>query len=732
MSRLLMYGIKQQKRKGVTLGFETYVAPTGFDRTAQAVDIYAVFNAYYKTNLEAKWIYSVVNTATTSVLSAGSSYRYGYTNGGVDYVTDLNTTTQLSQAYNSSNVTTINVDDTSSFPATGSVYIGTGNIFIYTSKTATSFSGVGQAIYQADNAIVSLRNYTITWVAGSTKRWVIVNTPQQVAIGCTVVTTENSEWLYCGNMISYVFTAYCAKLKWIHIHALSNITQYVSRAHSLNPLMEGQLYLSSSATAIQGTDFCWGNAKLTGTITIPDTFTSLGNYAFSGCTLVTGLVLGNSLQAIGINAANNCPNLTGSLTIPNTVKSIGANAFSGDVKLTSLIFETTSTLTTIGAQAFHMCSFTNDLVIPPDVTSIGEAAFANSNFSSIDVSANSSRYHVHDSVLYQESNHLAIYSIKGNANTITFESDTTRIGAYCCYDNARTGTLSLPASLTSVGQYAFYSTDFTGTLTIPDSCTTIETYAFAYCKFTGLVLETTTSSLTSIGPKVFQGTNTFKGALVLPDSLLTIGADCFYLGGSAFTSFHVGSSITSLGDLAYFINFASITSITGGSTAYPVSDNVLYFGKVASRTANAYAGTLTFKSDTTSISCTGFTLRTGALVIPNSVTAIIANAFAGCGFTSISIGTGVTSIPRQMCYNCTALTGTLTLPSGVTSLGDFAFNNTAFTRVDSYCSTAPSITGTPFDNDAMELHIPTGGGTGYGVAPWTTAAIFTQPAIADL
>lgn len=123
----------------------------------------------------------------------------------------------------------------------------------------------------------------------------------------------------------------------------------------------------------------------------------------------------------------------------------------------------------------------------------------------------------------------------------------------------------------------------------------------------------------------------------------------------------------------------------------------------------------------------------GTLTIPDTVTSIGTNAFGGCTLlTSVSIGTGVTVIPASCFDGDTSLTGTLAIPSGITSIGNYAFRNNAWTRVDSFPSTAPTIGTSPFDNDAMALHIPTGGGTGYGVAPWTTAAIFTQPPVADL
>ena len=61
-------------------------------------------------------------------------------------------------------------------------------------------------------------------------------------------------------------------------------------------------------------------------ITIPNSVTSIGDYAFVGCSSLTSITIPNSVTSIDRNAFAGCSSLT-SVTIPNSVTSIGNSAF---------------------------------------------------------------------------------------------------------------------------------------------------------------------------------------------------------------------------------------------------------------------------------------------------------------------------------------------------------------------------------------------------------------------
>ena len=127
------------------------------------------------------------------------------------------------------------------------------------------------------------------------------------------------------------------------------------------------LTLSENLTSIGNDSLSYGYG-FTGDLVIPDSVTSIGDYAFNDCAFDGSLTIGNSVTVIGVGAFSYCASLTGSLVIPDSV-------------------------TTIGDYAFQFCSGCTLLAIGNSVTSIGEAAFVDcSNLTEIYVNCPASSW----------------------------------------------------------------------------------------------------------------------------------------------------------------------------------------------------------------------------------------------------------------------------------------------------------------------------------------------------
>ena len=103
--------------------------------------------------------------------------------------------------------------------------------------------------------------------------------------------------------------------------------------------------------------------------TIPNSVTSIGNFAFAYCLGLTSITIPNSVTSIGEAAFAENPDLT-NITIPNNVISIGSSAFAACTGLTSVTIG--SSVASIGDHAFFACqnvqSITNCATTPQVVT----------------------------------------------------------------------------------------------------------------------------------------------------------------------------------------------------------------------------------------------------------------------------------------------------------------------------------------------------------------------------
>ena len=119
-------------------------------------------------------------------------------------------------------------------------------------------------------------------------------------------------------------------------------------------------------------DWAFYDCESLTSITIPCSVTSIGDHAFYYCTSLTSITILEGVTSIGSWAFYNCESLT-SITIPDSVTSIDDYAFNGCTSLTSITIP--DSVTSIGNHAFYNCTSLTSITIPDSVTSIDDSAF---------------------------------------------------------------------------------------------------------------------------------------------------------------------------------------------------------------------------------------------------------------------------------------------------------------------------------------------------------------------
>lgn len=107
-------------------------------------------------------------------------------------------------------------------------------------------------------------------------------------------------------------------------------------------------------------------------VTIPDNVTTIGNNAFCYCQHLTDVTIGDGVTTIGPRAFGQCFYLF-KVTLGNSVTTIGDSAFEACESMDGLVFP--ATLTSIGQYAFYSCLGLQEIIFHGSAPDIGYGAF---------------------------------------------------------------------------------------------------------------------------------------------------------------------------------------------------------------------------------------------------------------------------------------------------------------------------------------------------------------------
>ncbi|MBQ1749857.1 MAG: leucine-rich repeat protein [Lachnospiraceae bacterium] len=215
---------------------------------------------------------------------------------------------------------------------------------------------------------------------------------------------------------------------------------------------------------------------------------------------------------------------------------------------------------------------------------------------------------------------------------LTIADGEEKIGSGAYRNNTNIKSVNIPASVKTIGSGAFAGATNLTTVTIADG-----------------------SSLTTIESSAFDQDGQLTKVSGIPDSVSSIGANAFR--STSLSSFHIPSSLGSGLDLSAF-DGSGITTFTGSSASYKSgSDGNLYnaSGTVLDIVAPGTTGSVEIPSGTSGIASSAFrsNSKVTSITLPDGLTSIGTNAFAGTNVTRITIPASVTSINDQGSWNTT-------------------------------------------------------------------------------
>ena len=461
----------------------------------------------------------------------------------------------------------------------------------------------------------------------------------------------------------------------------------------------------------------------------------IGYKAFYKCEGITSVYIPNSITYIDVNAFNGCTGLT-EVTIPGSVGIIDGYAFTCCHNLKSVTLNEGTK--TIEYNAFLACTSLSSIDIPASVTKIGSQAFGGAQIihngygnGSYEGCDNLKRVIVHweepisiSSNTFSNAANATLYVPKGkvdvyaNANgwkdfksiveyspIINFADSKVKEICIANWDTDGDGELSEDEAaavtsldrlfrkskiqtfdelkyftgLTSIYTEAFEDCSSLTTITIPKNVKSLDKQAFSRCYSLNNIVFS--SGLETIGTEAFwncKALTTFD----VPNGVKTIVSSAFS-GCNNLTSITIPASVNSIGGTP-FNGCSSLNSIVVDSSnetyESPTGSNAII--QKSSKTLVAGCKSTIIPESVTTIGNNAFAgCSLSSIVIPSNVTAIGYSAFSGSNLSSIILSEGLKTIGEKSFFNCYRLSHII-LPNTLTTIGVSAFQG---------CTNLPSM-----------------------------------------
>ena len=474
--------------------------------------------------------------------------------------------------------------------------------------------------------------------------------------------------------------------------------------------------------------------------------TSIGDYAFSNCRVLTLVTIPESVTSIGFHAFDGCSGLT-SVTIPNSVTSIDKYAFSGCDGLISVFIP--NSVTTIGNKAFDNANikFYCESKYKPSGWYESQTgggvwnARKGSVFFNVKSIVNTSGF-IYNVISNSIQKEVEILQYTGDSITVNIPTSVEFDGKVYAVTRVRNNAFRGYNSLdyTAYGN-AFYigneenpylilmeaKNTKISSVDINSRCKFIYGGAFSNC--TSLTEISIPKSVINIGMDAFIGCtgsqktefasvvdlckikfeNSYSNPLyqtqqlyingeevtnvVIPDSVKSIGDYAFY-NCNNLNSITIGNSVESIGNSAFY-GCNGLTSISIPNSVKNIGGSAFYCNHLQNAefaSIESMCG-ISFGDNTANPLYYAHNLYIGGekivnLIIAQSVKSIGNYAFNGCtSIASLVVSDSVAAIGNYAFYNCSRL-ASIDIPNSVESIGYNAFSGCSYLKSLSYNSNA--------------------------------------------
>lgn len=306
---------------------------------------------------------------------------------------------------------------------------------------------------------------------------------ESIAVPASVTSIGDSAFANMSSLLSVIILGDNVTIGLSVFSRCSNLTQIRVPANNIKYSTNNNILYNKDGTRL----ICCP-AGLSGAITVPNTVTSIEEYAFCGCNKITSITLPSSITEFENNTFTYCSSLE-SINIPEGLTKIGKAVFGSCSSLEEITLP--STLQTMGEYCFSYCSSLKNIEIPASVQALEKGIFL---------------------------------------------------------DCSSLQSVTLHNGLKTIGMGAFLRCSALANIDVPDSVTSMEAAAFERCS--SLTSFEMPYYVTNISQELFSGCTSLKEITLSVYDYGTIGKSAFFNCSSLETIELPG--ITAIADYAFY------------------------------------------------------------------------------------------------------------------------------------------------------------------------------------